>query len=124
RSRTPARSPGSLREAESRDRHKLARRPVTARTCVLRSSRALASTSRLSTWPVPVLRIKRLFHSFRDVLLEVVDLRFLGAESAPFPGPRVGAFLGSFTDRPILAIDQIPDVHRVAGVEVRPFHHV
>src|SRR3989475_10394880 len=53
---------------------------------------------------MPVLRIKGLFHSFRDVLLEVVDLGFLGAESAPFPGPRGGAFLGLFTDGPILAV--------------------
>src|SRR2546425_13066659 len=73
---------------------------------------------------MPVLRIKTLFHSFRDVLLEVVDLGFLGAESAPFPGPRVGAFLGSFTDGPILAVDPIPEIHRVSGVEGRLFPHV
>src|SRR6266852_2635403 len=85
---------------------------------------APASTSRGSTRPMLVLWIERLLHSFRDVPLEVVDLRFLGAESAAFPGARAGAFLGSFTDGPILAIDQIPKVHRVAGVEVWLFHHV
>src|SRR6266705_5488715 len=85
---------------------------------------APAPTSQGSTRPMPVLWIERLFHSFRDVPFEVVDLRFLGAESAPFPGARVGAFLGSFTDGPILAVDQIPEIYRVAGVELRLSHHV
>ena len=36
----------------------------------------------------------------------------------------MGAFLRSFTDGPVLAIDQIPEVHCVAGVEVWLLHHV
>src|SRR2546422_1070500 len=35
----------------------------------------------------------------------------------------MGAFLRSFTDGPVLAIDQVPEVDRVAGVEVWLLHH-
>src|SRR5207245_9474511 len=112
-----------LLESETLDAHKLTARTVVARTWGSRGSRGPDSTSWASTRPMPVLRIKGLFHSFRDVLLEVVDLGFLGAESAPFPGPRVGAFLGSFTDGPILAVGvEVPialdrRVRRTAGPE-------
>src|SRR3989442_6430034 len=65
-----------------------------------------------------------LFHPFRHVPLEIVDLGLLSAESTPFPRSRVGAFLRSFTDGPVLAIDQVPEVHRVAGVEAWLHHHI